>query len=233
MDNIEALMSFGLTRQEANIYILLCREGELNGYEVSKLTGISRSNSYSALAGLVDKGASYIIEDGAVKYTPVNIKEFCENKIKFMENNKNSLIKSIPMKKIKDDGYITIKGKNHIMNKFTHMIVNAKERVYLFVCDEILNLVIDELNILREKKIKIVIITNSSFEFQGVKVYHKEQNLKQIRLIVDSKYVLTGEIEDEMNSTCLYSSNSNIVDVFKESLTNEIKLIEIKEGRDI
>ena len=233
MDNIEALMSFGLTRQEANIYILLCREGELNGYEVSKLTGISRSNSYSALAGLVDKGAAYIIEDGAVKYTPVNIKEFCENKIKFMENNKNSLMKSIPMKKIKDDGYITIKGKNHIINKFTNMIVNAKERVYLFVCDEILNLVIDELNILREKKIKIVIITNSSFEFQGVKVYHKEQNLKQIRLIVDSKYVLTGEIEDEMNSTCLYSSNSNIVDVFKESLTNEIKLIEIKEGRDI
>lgn len=233
MDNIEALMSFGLTRQEANIYILLCREGELNGYEVSKLTGISRSNSYSALAGLVDKGAAYIIEDGAVKYTPVNIKEFCENKIKFMENNKNSLMKSIPMKKIKDDGYITIKGKNHIINKFINMIVNAKERVYLFVCDEILNLVIDELNILREKKIKIVIITNSSFEFQGVKVYHKEQNLKQIRLIVDSKYVLTGEIEDEMNSTCLYSSNSNIVDVFKESLTNEIKLIEIKEGRDI
>ena len=233
MDSIEALMSFGLTRQEANIYILLCREGELNGYEVSKLTGISRSNSYSALAGLVDKGAAYIIEDGAVKYTPVNIKEFCENKIKFMENNKNSLMKSIPMKKIKDDGYITIKGKNHIINKFTNMIVNAKERVYLFVCDEILNLVIDELNILREKKIKIVIITNSSFEFQGVKVYHKEQNLKQIRLIVDSKYVLTGEIEDEMNSTCLYSSNSNIVDVFKESLTNEIKLIEIKEGRDI
>lgn len=232
MDITEALMSFGLTRQEANIYFLLCREGELNGYEVSKITGISRSNSYSALAGLVDKGAAYIIEGDAIKYTPVNIKEFCENKIRFMVENKNNLIKSIPTKKIKDDGYITIKGEKHIMNKFRNMIINAKERAYLFVCEEILNLVLEELRDLIKRGIKVVIITDSSFKFQGAKVYHKKHNPMQIRLIVDSKFVLTGEIEDKINSTCLYSSNSNIVDVFKESLTNEIKLIEIEEGRD-
>ena len=36
--------------------------------------------------------------------------------------------------------------------------------------------------------------------------------------------MLTGDLEDE-DSTCLYSSKKNLVDVFKEALSNEIKLI--------
>ena len=39
---MEKLMQFGLTRQEANIYLCLLRNKNLSGYEVSKLTGISR-----------------------------------------------------------------------------------------------------------------------------------------------------------------------------------------------
>ena len=59
MDNVERLMEFGLTRHEASLYILLTLEGSLNGYEAAKQSGISRSNAYNALAGLVDKGAAY------------------------------------------------------------------------------------------------------------------------------------------------------------------------------
>ena len=58
MDNVERLMEFGLTRHEASLYILLTLEGSLNGYEAAKQSGISRSNAYNALAGLVDKGAA-------------------------------------------------------------------------------------------------------------------------------------------------------------------------------
>lgn len=70
MDNVERLMEFGLTRHEASLYILLTLEGSLNGYEAAKQSGISRSNAYNALAGLVDKGAAYIQEEDTVRYTP-------------------------------------------------------------------------------------------------------------------------------------------------------------------
>ena len=36
MDNVELIMSFGLTRQEARVYILLLGEGALSGYEAAK-----------------------------------------------------------------------------------------------------------------------------------------------------------------------------------------------------
>ena len=41
---IEQLTLFGLSRQEAAIYLCLLKNEELTGYEVAKLTGISRSN---------------------------------------------------------------------------------------------------------------------------------------------------------------------------------------------
>ena len=73
----EKLVQFGLTRQEASIYLCLLRNRELSGYEVSKLTGISRSNVYGALAGLVEEGAAYLLEGETNKYTDVSAADFC------------------------------------------------------------------------------------------------------------------------------------------------------------
>lgn len=230
MEIDERLMSFGLTRQEATLYLLLFQEGELNGYEASKLTSISRSNAYNALASLVEKGAAYVIDGDAVKYTPVPIEEFCNNKIKELEQNKQEIIKGVPKRRNESNGYITITGKKHIMDKFRNMLLSAKARVYLSVCEGVLNEFEDELLTLIKRKIKVVIITNSRFKLEGAIYYYAENKPEQIRLIVDSKYVLTGEIIDKVNSTCLYSSNNNLVEIFKESLTNEIKLIELGEG---
>ena len=44
------------------------QNGELTGYEVAKLTGISRSNVYGALSALADKGAAYLMEGNSSKY---------------------------------------------------------------------------------------------------------------------------------------------------------------------
>ena len=50
MNLIEGLTNFNLTKQEATLYVLLLKAGQLTGYEAAKQTGISRSNAYNALA---------------------------------------------------------------------------------------------------------------------------------------------------------------------------------------
>lgn len=52
MAYIEDLMQFGLTRQESAIYYALLSEGMMTGYEAAKVSGVSRSNTYTALAAL-------------------------------------------------------------------------------------------------------------------------------------------------------------------------------------
>lgn len=224
------LTNFGLTRQEATIYLLLFAEGNMNGYEVSKISGISRSNTYNALAGLVEKGAAYVIQGNAVSYTPVDIKEFCDNKIRFIEESKEKLIKNVPTKREESDAYITIKSEKHIIDKMKNMIIGANERVYIAMDKERLEKVNKELNELSERNIKVSIMTDSKFSLKEATIYYRDKKPNQVRVIVDSKKVLTGEISDKENSTCLYSTNNNLVEVFKEALANEIKLIEIGEG---
>ena len=53
---IEYLMHFGMSRQEATVYLRLIEAGKQTGYEIARDTGISRSNVYASLAALVGKG---------------------------------------------------------------------------------------------------------------------------------------------------------------------------------
>lgn len=233
MDLKELLTYFNLTRQEAAIYLSLTVNGPMTGYEVAKETGISRSSVYTNLANLVDKGAAYLIEDKAKQYTPVAIDEFCSNKIRELKEIKDQLIKNMPKRHKENEGYITIKGEKNILDKIKRMINQAQKRIYISSSDDILKIVLPYLENAIAKGLKVVIITQLPLELNDAVVYQAERKEDQIRLIVDSVEVLTGEIINGNNSTCLYSKKENLVNLFKESLRNEIKLIELTEGNDL
>lgn len=227
---IEKVMEFGLTRQEAIIYVCLFRHGDLTGYEVAKQTGISRSNVYGALSGLVEKGAAYVLEGAASKYTPVSIEEFCDNKIRNMMLQKEYLSEHIPHVRVVQEGYITIEGYKHICDKMHHMIAGAKQRIYLSAPSHFILQWEKQLKELVERNIKVVLITDSPLEIAECIFFMSERKAEQLRLIIDSEYVLTGEITGRESDTCLYCGQKNFVNVFKEALRNEIRLIELTGG---
>lgn len=227
---IEKLNLFGLTRQEAAIYVCLIQNTELTGYEVAKLTGISRSNVYSTLAGLTEKGAAYLMEGTTSKYRAVSIKEFCDNKMRNMKEVANYLIDQIPDMTESSDGYITISSYKNILDKIHHMILSADKRLYVSAPEKIIKVIAPELRDICKRGIKVVIVTNKLPDIKGIQVHLIEKEGNQIRLITDSKYVLTGEITGSNLDTCLYSGQKNFVTVFKEALSNEIKLIALTKG---
>lgn len=227
---LEKLMDFGMTRQEAGIYICLYKNGELTGYEVAKQTGISRSNVYSGLSELVDIGAAYLIEGSPNKYVAVAVEEFCDNKIRALMREKEFLLKNMPVMAAPSEGYITIEGAINIRNKILSMLKSAKQRIYLSAPAIFIESIKPELIEVIERSIKLVLITDQKAELQNVVQYLTDKKENQIRLIIDSVYVLTGDIEGERTDTCLYSGQKNFVNVFKEALRNEIKLIELTKG---
>ncbi|MGL6202205.1 MAG: TrmB family transcriptional regulator [Lachnospiraceae bacterium] len=229
---IERLMGFGLTKQESTIYLCLLTEGKLTGYEAAKLTGISRSNAYGSLAGLNDKGAAYSEEEAAAKkYIPVPLHEFCENYLAKAERDKHWLEQHITCQQTEEKGYITIEGNENIMNKVRNLLKQVDERVYVSCESEYIKEMQTELNELTAAGKKVVVITNQEPVCpDGVKVYIGEIRRNQIGVIADSKYVLTGEYGKESNNTCLYSGQRNFVELYKNALSNEIKLIEYQKG---
>lgn len=227
MDIIEMLVAFGLTRQEANVYITLHTEGALTGYEVSKLTAISRSNAYTTLASLVEKGAACIIEGSATRYAPLSTDEFCRNKIRELNELKSQIVGGMPSLKEETEGYITIRGDRHIGAKIKNMIADAELRLYLSLSSQHIKAFEPELTEAVSRGLKVVIITDRPYTLPGATLHYTEGRQGQIRLICDSQIVLTGEVGGGDESACLYSKKQNLVDLIKESIKNEIRLIEL------
>lgn len=243
---IEKLVLFGLSRQEATIYVCLLKNSELTGYEVAKLTGISRSNVYNALAALVEHGAAYVVEGASTKYIAVDIEEFCDNRIRYLKEVEKYLLLNRPKQTSVSEGYITIEGHRHICDKIHHMLVDAKLRIYFSAHHSFLEKWQEELVQLVQREIKVVLISDDlpkvftendelrkriifyQTAYDLTKECTEEQWERHVRLIIDSEYVLTGELVGGGNDTCLYSGQRNFVNVFKDAMRNEIELIKIK-----
>jgi HTH-type transcriptional regulator, sugar sensing transcriptional regulator len=231
MDLIEALMKLGLTKHESLLYLTLCKEGELSGYEASKISGISRSNVYLALAGLTDKGGAYRIDGDPVKYLAVPAKEFSNNIRRQIDGALQVVAENIPGRNEPINSFINISGRTQVVHKMKNLILQATERIYLSCAPQVLSLLENEIIAARDKGLKIVLITTPSYSLTGTVIYYREnKELGQIRLITDTSHVLTGELSHDQESTCLYSRNRNLVQLIKDSLTNEITLITMAEA---
>ncbi len=224
---VEALTAFGLTRQEAQIYLELLEGGSRNGYEVAKAAGISRSNAYSGLSGLVEKGAAVSAEGKTKIYRPVEPGEFLEHKLRSLRERKAYLLEHLPCPRQETEGYLTITGDDNVTNKMYHMMQQAGQRLYLSIARPLLAPFIPTLAALLQEGRKVVVLTDGPLELPGALIYVTEERGAQIGLITDSAYVLTGELGKGKHSVCLYSGQENFVRVFKDSLRNEIKLIEL------
>ncbi|NTV78986.1 MAG: TrmB family transcriptional regulator, partial [Clostridiales bacterium] len=205
MEMIEELISFGLTRQEASIYLALFTDGELTGYEAAKLTGISRSNTYNALAGLVEKGAAYVLEGTVTKYTAVPFMEFSNTIIRKLSDKQKYISSHIPKPRNEMDGYFTIRGQQHIIDKIITIVEETEQRLYISLPVNLLSIVDSKLSTLVSSGKMVVILTDKPYELSGAKIDLTKKEDCQIRLISDSQKVLTGRIDDTDEPTCLYS----------------------------
>jgi len=235
MDTVEKLKYFGLTGHEGTLYLELLSVSRLTGYEAAKRTGISRSNVYTALAGLVEKGAAYVMEEGRVTcYIPVPPEEFFRNRLRKMEHLAGEIIHDLPGSFQEADGYITVSGREKIIDKMRNMIENAAARIYVSAPPDVLDGLRGELEGAIVRHLKVVVIAGPSFRLDGAIIHHTDREDCQIRLITDSARVLTGDLQEGDASSCLYSGRKNLVVLFKEALKNEITLIEMagREGTD-
>ena len=167
------LTFFGLTRQEAVIYTTLLSHGEMTGYEVSKETGISRSNVYAALSNLADKGAAYLIQGDSTKYLPVDVQTFTSNVLKDLQQ-KADYIKEQYFLEVSSPGIERVLRKDWQLKKY----IENKVQLNLFKKDE--NGFKEYAGFLKKVEDDYLIILQDEIEY---KVQRK--NISQIKTVFD------------------------------------------------
>ena len=83
------LLNIGFTLNEAKVYLTLIQYNELNGYEVSKYSGVSRSLVYDVLERLVNKGFVLKCTSNTNIYKALDYEKLIE---KINHNNQNNLL---------------------------------------------------------------------------------------------------------------------------------------------
>jgi HTH-type transcriptional regulator, sugar sensing transcriptional regulator len=230
MELLDCLIETGLTRHEAQLYLLLCSEGAMSGYEAAKQSGMSRSNAYMALAGLSGKGAVMDIDGDVRRYAAVAPADYCRIRRSHSEQVLATILESMPQQKEIAEPFLTIKGQGPIIAQMKNLVSQARHRLYAALAADELQAVLPELTSQCAAGLKVVLITAPPFRLPGTTVYHAVKQPGQIRLIVDSTIVLTGEINAQGESSCLFSRHKALVDLFKESMMNEIRLLTAANG---
>ena len=233
MDFIDSLGIFGLTRQEAGLYLTLLSEGELSGYEAAKHGGISRSNAYAALASLVEKGACYLVDGEVPRYAALEPAQFFRHRIRALEESSLKLVPALPRRESAPEGYLTVSGRQAVSDRMKSMVEGAKVRLYFSLDRNLVEILLPVLQVASARGIQVTALTDSPLDLPGAVVHQTVPKAGQIRLIADSVEVLTGDWDAAGGPSCLYSRRPALVDLFKQALGNEIRLLELGETRRI
>ncbi|MFP4698361.1 MAG: TrmB family transcriptional regulator [Eubacteriales bacterium] len=219
MDLIEAFKTVGFTKQETEIYLTLSEHGELSGYEAAKLSGISRSNAYATLSSLVDKGGAFTVEGQPKKYVATPKEELLLNAKRWFNKVINFIDKKVVYSPQKNEPYVTITRQEHIINKIQNMLLLTTQHLYFSADISIINLFLDTLKEIANHK-KVVILCDEKITIPNI-ISYKTKTISSLKLIVDTNAVITGTLEQ-----CLYSKSLTLVQLIREALMNEIKLIQ-------
>jgi sugar-specific transcriptional regulator TrmB len=171
---------FGLSKNEAKVYVYLAKFGEQKAHKVSRSLSLHRTETYKILKRLEEKGLAIRILEKPIKFAAVPVDRALENliqekkqRVMHLEEEKRKVLSSwdvfsVPTKdsEVYDEFIQVLKGRNQIHIKVNEIIENAKDEVLIAASDENLLQMFysGALDDLAEKssKIEIRLLTDSS-----------------------------------------------------------------------
>jgi len=132
--DIEVLKEIGLSETEIKVYLVLLDLGGSLAGDITKKSGVNRTNVYDALERLIDKGlVSYVLESNRKVFEPIN-PERLQEILRERQQKLNSILPELEAKysqnKSKEEAVI-FRGKRGIKSIFED-VLKGKNEVYVY-----------------------------------------------------------------------------------------------------
>lgn len=230
-ENYKFLLEIGFTLNEAKVYLTLLQNRYLNGYEISKLSNVSRSLVYNVIDRLVVKGFVLKSEGQINYYCALPYDKVIE---KIRNDNINKL--NVAREKLKnysrienESEYIfNIKGIDEFFSKANDLILNAEKEISISIWKEDFPKIEESLSIASKKGIKIYIFSFSNITFPSGEIFSYQLKnpaslfpYRRISMVVDGKEVIIGENAGD-KSICLLSKNHALVSMTTDEIVLNI-----------
>lgn len=236
-DIIEKLQKFNFTKIEAQIYLCLLKNGDLNGSQIAKFLNIPRTSVYASLESLYQKGyVSMLLGDPTVykaqdpKAFIDKIKEDYSESIDILEN---SLTKFEVFGS--EDQYWNIKGYDSFISKTKSILKVTARELYISTNFDI-QIFNKELNVLGEKGVKIILfsfenldISNLKLEFYHHVKAHEEFTDKRWMMVSDNKKAIIVNQNKYGQVLGTFTENNLMTSIISEHIHHDIYLLKLKQ----
>ena len=239
MDNelilIEEMKQLGLNQYETKAYLKLLEEWPVNGYTLSKNSGVPRSRIYEVLDGLTKKQLVFekFTENGTIYYPlepDLLIKKLEKNYEAIIRHVKEETTQLFVKSKEKHETKV-ITGRKNIFDFIRLLIEKANQRIDISIWQ-------DEYKDLEECFLEAI---NRGIKIKGIyfgydnklkdvlthrrlETYLKEKEERYIIIIIDQKEAITGIISRGEESQVTWTNDFGAIDIVEDYIVHDLMI---------
>ena len=233
------MQKLGFTDYEARVYISLLTSAPATAYEVSKNSGIPRSNTYNTIDSLVQRGFLQPVSRDPVCYAAVSYKVLLDRILSSTRAVCDDLSArfSALERPVNSDVVWTARGEAPVYEKLRSMIADAADNIWIKASEDILRTLAPELKAAAKRGVQMIIVlfgTNTAeFKFgRKVLVIPHEGDGKRngvadnlFTIAADHREVLAANLGTDIYAT--FTENPMIVTTAETMIRHEYYLAEM------
>mgnify|MGYP001039520428 CR=1 FL=1 len=242
MEEGNCLENLGFSRNEAKVYTTLLKHKQLNGYEIAKLSGVSRSLVYEVINRLVGKGILLRLEGEPNYYKPLEYDKLIRRMKQESENHINKAeeyLKGLMGEEENRDFVMNLVGFDKFIKKAIVLIDSASKEISLSVWSNEFELLQGALTRAMERGVKVYLFTFEEVNPKGAVLFSYRISdaaslfpYRRMTLVVDGEQCLTGENNGD-RSIFIYTKNHAIVSLATDEIVLNIFWYKYMEKRGL
>ena len=233
MNILNDMKKLGFSEYECKAYLTLLEDYPLNGYALSKNSGIPRSRIYEVLKNLITK--QMVVEQAEEKnklYYPMEpdiiIKRLKED-YKTVFSNISQYAGKLYKTKTQDDKLVIIKGRQNIISFLKLMIKGAEKRIAMSIWDEEIKEITHELDNALEKGVMLRGIYfgesmpyDSLVPHRRIKRYMAEKKQRYISIIIDNAHAISGVVSKGEKSKVTWTRDEGFIEISEDYIAHDL-----------
>ncbi|MBU0969047.1 MAG: hypothetical protein KKC20_00295 [Proteobacteria bacterium] len=223
----------GFSAYECKAYMKLLEAFPLNGYALSKSSGIPRSRIYEVLKNLIDKQMVFEqVEEKNRVYYPVEPKIFIKKLKAHYERVFEELSQyagALYREPKQDDKLVVISGRDNIMGFLRQLIQGAQKRVAVSIWEEEITELTQELNAALSRGVilrGIYFGKNNTYEtlvsHRRITRYMAEKKERYLSIIIDHSHVVSGIMSRGANAKVTWTRDEGFIEVSEDYIAHDL-----------
>ena len=229
----EDMMALGFSAYECKAYLALLEEFPMNGYGLSKASGIPRSRIYEVLKNLISKQMVFEQADGKTTvYIPMEPEIFIKKlKARYdrIFTDLTQYTGNLYREPKQDDRLMVIQGRDNIISFLKVLIKGAEKRVAVSIWDEELQSLTRELDSALERGVMLrgiyfgkEKIYEDLVPHRRINRYMAEKKERYLSVIIDHAHAVSGIVSREESSKATWTRDEGFIEVSEDYIAHDL-----------